>query len=184
MQKNDIVKSAVKTGAILLVIASVIALILSVVNHLTAPVIAENDEQTRKQAIAEIFEGCESEKTDYADDAVSELFRITKDGETVGYCCHVSTDGFADKIEMMIGVDRDGEKVTVRQIRILSIQDTPGIGLKVQDEGFLSSFAGKEAASEVDAITGATYSSKGVKAGVDASLEAVKALIVKGGENA
>lgn len=185
MENNhSVVRSAVKTGAILLAIAVVIALILSFVNYMTAPVIAANDEATRQQAIAEIFEGCESAKVEYKDDAVSELFEIRKDGAVVGYCCHVSADGFADKIEMMIGIDCGTAGNTVRAIRILSIQDTPGIGLKVNDPEYLGKYSGAASGNEVDAITGATYSSKGIRAGADASLSAVNAFTAKGGENA
>ena len=89
---------------------------------------------------------------------------------------------------MMVGISTDGKVVGVK---ILSHGETIGIGTKIEEEGFLSGFIGREGslsykkgagADEVgviDGISGATYSSKAVIVGVDAALGAYKT--AKGG---
>ena len=77
---------------------------------------------------------------------------------------------------MMVGVDIDG---TVTGVRAVKNSETSGIGSRVMENenGVLDQFAGKSAAdgtlvvgSNVDAITGATVSTKGIAAGVNAAL--------------
>ena len=82
---------------------------------------------------------------------------------------------------MMVGVDADK---AVTGVSIVSNSETSGIGSKVMENeptasgvGVLSQFVGKSAAdgtlsvgSNVDAISGATVSSKGVTTGVNAAL--------------
>ena len=68
--------------------------------------------------------------------------------------------GFADNIGMMIGINASGN--TVRGIRVMSIADTPGLGLKVAEDSYLSTFVGRNEAGAADVISGATYSSNGI----------------------
>ena len=88
---------------------------------------------------------------------------------------------------MMVGIDMDG---AVTGVSIISNSETSGIGSKVMNnetltsganagQGVLEQFIGKSAAdgvlsvgSNVDAITGATVSTKGVTTGVNAALAA------------
>ena len=88
---------------------------------------------------------------------------------------------------MMVGVDTDG---AVTGVSIVKNSETSGIGSKVMNNdplpsgtGVLDQFIGKTAANgalavgtDVDAITGATVSSKGVTAGVNAALAAAGAI--------
>ena len=77
-------------------------------------------------------------------------------------------------------------------VRILSMNETVGIGDAVKDEGFLSGFIGKsgsveyvkgggEGAGQMDGISGATYSSKAVIVGCNAALTAYAAYISESG---
>ncbi len=78
-------------------------------------------------------------------------------------------------LDLLIAMNTDG---TVKGISVVSITETPGLGTNVNNEEFLSSF-GKtaedavivkktpSAANEVEAVTGATYSSKGVASAVN-----------------
>jgi electron transport complex protein RnfG len=77
---------------------------------------------------------------------------------------------------MMVGVDTDG---IVTGVSIVSNSETKGIGSKVMSNvnGVLDQFKGKSAADgtlsvgkNVDAISGATVSSRGVTTGVNAAL--------------
>ena len=98
----------------------------------------------------------------------------------IGYCVDVQAMGFGDNIRMMIGVSADHRVIG---IRILSIAETPGIGMAVADEDYLSGYVGLAAPvtfgdgpNEADAITGATYSSRAILNGVNLALEYLREL--------
>ena len=97
------------------------------------------------------------------------------------YALKVVTSGSQGKIEMMVGVDAEG---VVTGVSIVKNSETSGIGSKVMTNmptasgvGVLSQFEGKSAAdgtltvgANVDAISGATVSTRGVTNGVNAAL--------------
>ena len=187
--ENNAVKKTARIAGVLVIITTLTAVLLAVINLLTEPVIAENNAATKQAAIAEIFEG--ADKTESLDslfaeeypEGLTELYTVYKGEELLGYCAGVESMGFSDNIGMMVGVTADGK---VKGIRILSISDTPGLGMKVNDEDYLSGYEGisyPAAFGEgVDAITGATYSSKGVRNGVNIALEFCSRLTVEGEE--
>ena len=91
------------------------------------------------------------------------------------------SSGSQGKIEMMVGVDGEG---AVTGVSIVKNSETAGIGSKVMNNentaagvGVLTQFEGRTAAdgvltvgSNVDAISGATVSTRGVTNGVNAAL--------------
>lgn len=100
-----------------------------------------------------------------------------KDGKTVGWAFKTAPQGYSDKIEMLTGVDIGGR---VRGVKILAHRETPGLGANIVKPEFLGQFTGKTSAdplepkSDIDAITGATISSRAVSRGVRGSLELLK----------
>ena len=109
------------------------------------------------------------------------VYEAQAGGSTAGYAIKVVASGSQGKIEMMVGVDGEG---TVTGVSIVKNAETAGIGSKVMTNmptasgvGVLSQFEGKSAAdgvltvgSNVDAISGATVSTRGVTNGVNAAL--------------
>ncbi|MGN1127407.1 MAG: RnfABCDGE type electron transport complex subunit G [Candidatus Flemingiibacterium sp.] len=168
----------------LLIISAVTALLLAGVNALTAPRIAENNELEKKNAIAAIFPSSDDcQLTDISADGVELVYLVLKDGDLLGYAASVSTMGFGGEIELMVGVTAEG---TVRGIKVVSHSETPGLGSRVDDEGYLSQYAGLggnlSIGSDVDAITGSTISSKAVLRGVNAALSAYSAIFTENDE--
>ena len=89
---------------------------------------------------------------------------VHKDSEGFGYVIETVTTGYAGEIRMLIGVSKDG-KVTGLVVR--EMNETPGLGLNaLNDVDFLSQFLNTEGDAEVgtnvDAITGATVTSKAI----------------------
>jgi len=77
--------------------------------------------------------------------------------------------GFGGKIGVMVGIDV--EKDTLAGIGILSHQETPGLGSRISESNFTNRFKGKPLTADfsvkkdngdIDAISGATNSSRGV----------------------
>ena len=89
-------------------------------------------------------------------------------------------------LDLLIYMNSDG---SVGGISVISISETPGLGTKVNDPEFLNKFCGiaenavivKQAPvseNEVQAVTSATYSSKGVASAVNDAIEAYKSMEV------
>ena len=117
---------------------------------------------------------------------VTEAYEVKAGGERIGYAFKMVASGSQGNIEMIVGVDADN---AVTGVSIVSNKETAGIGSKVMDNnalpsgtGVLDQFAGKSGAGSlvvgktVDAISGATVSSKGVTKGVNAALAVAEAL--------
>ncbi len=112
---------------------------------------------------------------------LTEAYEVTVGGEHAGYTLKIVASGSQGAIEMMVGVDAEG---AVTGVSVVKNAETKGIGSKVMNNdplksgvGVLDQFAGKTTAdlplsvgSNVDAIGGATVSTKGVTAGVNAAL--------------
>ena len=110
------------------------------------------------------------------------VYEVQVGGASAGYAIKVVASGSQGNIEMMVGVDGEG---TVTGVSIVDNSETSGIGSKVMENqnGVLDQFIGKSAAdgtlavgTNVDAITGATVSSRGVTAGVNAALAVAGAI--------
>ena len=113
--------------------------------------------------------------------SVTEAYEVLAGGAPAGHALKIVASGSQGSIEMMVGLDAEG---VVTGVSIVDNSETAGIGSKVMENeptsagvGVLSQFVGKSAAdgtlsvgSNVDAITGATVSTRGVTAGVNAAL--------------
>lgn len=128
-----------------------------------------------------------SEAAAAAGGTLDSVYEALVGGENAGYAIKVVASGSQGNIEMMVGVDGEG---AVTGVSIVSHSETSGIGTKVMGNeatasgvGVLDQFQGKSAAdgtlavgSNVDAITGATVSTRGVTTGVNAALAVAGAM--------
>ena len=175
----------------LLIICTVVSAVVSAVHGLTYEKYQQNLLEQKRTAISALFGGtavdCEELATE--GDSVEELYRVRRDGNVVGYCANVKSAGFGGDIDMMVAISPDGELLGVR---IVSMSETPGLGSRAGEEDYLSqyeqmTFPGSHAhedlvlGEDVDAISGATISSRAVLSGVNAALDALLPYIVVGG---
>ena len=173
----------IKYGGILFAITFVVALLLGVVNYFTAPVIAENTAAAALEAVGTVIGGeieAGSGKELPAPDTVDAVTAYTTDRGTA-YAVSVSPSGYGGAIEMMVGLDADAN---VTGVKILSMSETAGLGANAKDnEAWLAQFQGQ--GGELDALTGATITSRAVESGVNAARDAVRAIegIEGGGTN-
>ncbi len=111
--------------------------------------------------------------------------------ELLGYVITVTNgEGYGGDIQISVGVLADG---TVAGVEILSIGETPGLGMNAQNDSFLNKFSGvttdgftytktgSTRPDEIDAISSATYTTKSMTNGVNAALAAYAAIMDKGG---
>jgi len=117
---------------------------------------------------------------------LTEMYEILVGGENAGYAFKITASGSQGNIVMIVGVDAD---LAVTGVSIVSNSETSGIGSKDMDNeatsagtGALDQFVGKSGAGSlvvkqnIDAVTGATVSTKGVTKGVNAALAAAEAM--------
>ncbi len=174
-----------KLAGTLLGICLVVALLLGAVNYVTKPIIDPRQKEKNDAAMAQVLPADSYELVEGVQaDKVTALYRAVADGVQTGYVVQVSSSGFGGTISMMVGVSMDG---AVTGVAVTKQSETANIGSRVVgDQSVLDRFVGmSHAAGEItvnsganrfDGVSGATVSSKGVTAGVNAALAAVAAL--------
>ena len=181
MQKKEVL-FYVRVSGILLLICALVAVLLAGVNQLTKDTIAAHKAEKVNNAIGAIFADSTATETDLPEGhaLVTAVYIVTIDETTVGYCYTVTPNGFGGALELMVGVSPAGK---VCGVEVIDHSETSGIGSNVLTSTYLARYLGKAGTltlgEDVDALTGATVSSKAVLAGVNAAL-AAHADVVKG----
>ncbi len=176
-------KDNVKPPIILTVICIAAALLLTFAHELTKENIAEQKAMRFNSSVEALFGKTESTLIDdnFGNDAVQAI-AVTSDGKTA---IQVVTDGYTKGgINILVGIDENG---AVSGIEFVSLGETPGLGSKVRDnEDFREKFYGtSETGVQVDSISGATFSSKGMNSAVNTALKVYtenKEAILSGGK--
>ena len=133
-----------------------------------------------------VLSDCELEKFSDA------VYVGIENGEIKGYAVNVVTpEGYGGDIQFTVGFDMEG---TVTGVSMLSISETAGLGMKAKEAEFLNQYVGKSggsfvvnkdnsagAANEIDAISGATVTTRAVTKGVNAAYITVTQ-ILNGGD--
>lgn len=185
-QKNEFVQ----LGGILCAITLVVALALGAVNAVTAGPIAEQNAQKIKDSLENVMPGAESEQIDVPEGTtvttetknatsvtILSAYKMTKDGADAGYCVEVGPTGFGGAVDTMVGIDSDGKVTGISVISASS--ETPGLGARSTEQEFQAQFAGQvgtevavaKDGGSIDALTGATITSRAVSEGVVAAAQ-------------
>ena len=179
MKTNEnIVAYVIRLAGTLLLITAVVAALLAGVNSITAPAIAQLNYEKTQEAIGAVLPGG-GDAVEFTDESglVSNVYK----GET-GYAVEVAPVGFDSAITMMVGVDFEGN---VLGISVISQKETAGLGAVCAattsaGEAFRGQFVGMSGSvsvtkdgGEVEAISGATITSRAICVGVSAALECI-----------
>ena len=182
-QNESMVMYVLRLAGTLFLIAAVVAMVLAGVNAVTAPAIAELNAAKTQEAISAVLPGgFDTEITDYADASgiVSKIYQGAN-----GYAVEVGPGGLDNTITMMVGIDNEGK---VLGISIVSHTETAGLGavaaagtpagiaFRDQFVGASGSVSVTKDGGTMDAITGATITSRAICVGVNAALDAVAGL--------
>ena len=184
-------KYILKLSITLLVICLVVALALGFVNGITADKIAALQEQAKQESLQAVFPDAtfneleiSAEQQAAADEYGVELMYVYEVADGSGYAIEVGPSGFSGTIDMIVGINADG---SVAGISVISNTETAGIGTNVCSDkpnrngvGVLSQFIGLTATADnpftvnsgsnrVDAISGATVTTKAITTGVNAA---------------
>ena len=182
-QNESIVMYVLRLAGTLLLITAIVAACLAGVNAVTEPIIEElNAAKTQEAIMAVLPGGFDSEIADFTD-ATGLVSKVYQGAE--GYAVEVGPSGFDNTITMMVGIDNEGK---VLGISIVSHTETAGLGavaaagtpagvsFRDQFVGASGSVSVTKDGGEMDAITGATITSRAICVGVNAALSCVAGL--------
>ncbi len=210
MQKNNDTSSTVlyvvNIAARLLVICAFIAALVASVNFITKDKIALNQKMATAEALSGIYAGdglvftvsadgeyavcdqegnvigaCEAVEGEWTEN-IDAIYEISlSDGNVFGYCAEASPMCFKDEVGLIIAAKPDG---SLRQVEVISLKETKGIGDKILSADFLDKFKNKTSGFTVDAaerkgylIAGATRTSEPVTLAIDEALGGIMQVI-------
>jgi len=162
---------------VLLAICVVVTAALAATNYVTAPIISAAAEQRAGGAMVELIPTATSfapiEISDkMAELGIKELYDAMEGDTQLGYIVVSASAGYkgADSIILMVAVDLD---LSIINLRTLQNNETTGLGTRVSEPEFESTFIGSNASfADYEAISGATISSKAYFAAADHALQA------------
>jgi len=166
---------------ILIIMAVVCSTTLAVVNRITSPIIAKQNEIKSMSTVLDVFtipyETLESDdliatyKQSIEEYEVNglKLFREQESGHTA---ISITGSGFKGSITVIVALDND----IISGFRVVDQVETPGLGARITEKRFQNSFIGKKVSegitmvrsgaageNEFDAITGATETSRALE---------------------
>ena len=172
----------VKLALILFAVSAIVALCLGLVNGVTADRIAAIAAEKLAVAMSEVLPADEYTDVEYTGGDQTIDF-IKKAGDK-GYVVQCTVSGSQGSITMLTGVASDG---TITGISVLKHSETPGLGAiagaasnvgiewRAQFQGVPSAAVTKDG-GQIEAISGATITSRAVCTGINAALDAVAGL--------
>jgi electron transport complex protein RnfG len=201
---ND-TKSMIKNALILFAITLVAGVLLGLVYQVTKDPIAYQEKLAQDKANQSVFaaantfddvdvnEAGAAAATEGRSGVTIQSVKEAKDGSgsVLGYVIQVKSKGYGDFITYTVGITNDG---SINGISIISIAETPGLGMNAE-KVIVPQFADKaatafgvvkngqlsDAATQIEAISGATITSRAVTEGVNGAV-AYFENVLKGGQ--
>jgi electron transport complex protein RnfG len=135
--------------------------------------ITENQQRALNDAIREVVPGTATTETIESEGPARGIYKCLDDsGQLVGWAIDISGGGFVDKIRLVAGLDPEAQTLT--GLKVIEDLETPGLGNKIEDPEWAGQYEGLDATrevsvekrppiegqNEIQAITGATWSSR------------------------
>ena len=166
---------------LLIIMAIICSSSLALVNIKIAPIIRKNQEITAMSTVLGVFnvpfdsrnrDGIISLYNQRIEERVEQELTLFNEKESGATAVSFSGNGFQGAISLVVAVD--GETIT--GFKIVSQQETPGLGARITEKSFQNSFIGKQVSGGVtmtksgnagprqfDSITGATETSRALE---------------------
>lgn len=173
---------------VLFLISAIAALCLGLVDNITADKIVAINQKNTEDAMAEVLVADSYTKLDYSGEAVLQgdvtIAGVYQAGDA-GYVVEDAPQGFSGAISMVVGVKADG---TISGVSIIKHAETSGLGSLAAKPAFKDqytnpdnvnsngTFSVNKDGGKIQALTGATITSRAVTRGVNAALEVVASL--------
>ncbi len=177
--KNSKIGYYLKLTLTLLVISAVVACLLGLTNFVTADKIAQINAEKTAASMQEVLPADEYTPVEYTG-AEANVAAVHKAGDA-GFVVEVTPSGFGGTIDMVVGVSTNG---TVIGISIINMSETSGLGANAAKESYRSQYVGlsgqlavSKDGGQIDALTGATITSRAVTEGVNTALRVAAELM-------
>jgi len=190
-------KEALKFGLILAIVCVVAGVFLAGVNRLTKSLILARAEEEKSASLKEVLPQAYNFEAVKEGDNTLCYRAYDRNKNIIGVAFIASAKGYSSTIETMVGMLNDG---TINAIKILQQNETPGLGARIQEvkddvtifaaltgrrsavsqrPWFQQRFSGRKPGelTHVDAMSGATVSSKAVINSVKEKSEEIMRLI-------
>lgn len=170
---------------VLTLICLIAALALAGVDRFTTEPQLEEKRLARLRAIKSVLPHFDNDPLKNKKELEAITFYLAKKaGEITGVAFSSKGEGYSGFITIMMGVNPEDDSIT--GIEILEHLETPGLGANIEEEEFRNQFKRKSSANsklvdgrlavnkdkgDIDALTGATISSRGVTEAVDKGLK-------------
>lgn len=182
-------KSVIKQALVLFLTTVIIAGLLGLVHYITKEPIQEQLEQElllSKQILlpsAKTFETIDITKNNISTVKMVER-GLDSSGNKVGYVVTVTPKGYGGEILVMVGFDAS---ISITSYRILTSNETPGLGDIAGKPEFTSRFEGRSSfpinivktptnETDVQGITGATITSKAMVEGINKAADIIMSI--------
>lgn len=156
----------VRDVSVLFLVGITSAFLLSFVYSKTSPLISKHKEESLKESLNEVFE---EKSARFEEIKTDTLWKVFKEEKQIGIVFRYSKKGYSGLVRPIVGVDSTGKIIRVK-IPKGELSETPGLGMKIAEENFLSQFhnlIGDEIflkkdkqQGKIDAVTSATISSR------------------------
>lgn len=163
-------KKHLPAWAVLCIITLVAGLALGGVYTLTRDTIAGRNALAAQEARASVLPEADSFTEETPPEGLDSCYIALKGDTVVGKIGVITVKGYGGEVEIVVGVDTEG---TIQGISVggADFNETVGLGARVKEAAFTSQFTGKvpplTVKVDVDAVTGATISSRAVTNGVN-----------------
>lgn len=174
-------KDSLRLGFTLFVVCALSAIILAISNNATKGVIFEREFEESVKLVKEMF----GEEYDYeildetklqgikeSVDGVLEIYIVKNEDEIIGYGFKTVSNGYKPDVIMLVGVNIDK---TVKGVKVISHEETNGIGTNALTDEYLNTFNEISLENEVpsDVVSGATRTSAAVIKSVNIAKDAL-----------
>ena len=170
-------RNILKLSAVLLIIAAISGVTLGVIYTITKEPIAKQVKLEEEKALKAIFPKATSFNLTTGKDSYT-YYEVYTKNKLIGYTIDASGQGFSSIIRIKIGLNPDKE--TIKDIKIIKQGETPGLGTRVEGTKFTDQFMNKTLKQillkkdsnkgTIDALTGATISSRTVSKAMQKSI--------------
>jgi H+/Na+-translocating ferredoxin:NAD+ oxidoreductase subunit G len=184
-------REVIKLGLVLLIITSIAAVVLAFSNDYTKDIIADVEEKVNNDARMEVLPQAKDfkpldeqqfKKLQDENNKIIEIYVGYSESENIaGYTIKTATPGYGGDVLVITGISSEGK---LTGMKVVSHQETPGLGANSTKPDFQEQFEGKlvdseitvvksspSSENEIQAITGATITSRAVTSGVNIARE-------------
>ena len=174
-------KYIIKPAFTLFIIAALVTALIGFVYSLTLEPIANQRKKAQEKTMKAIFPDAQAFRELPAEKQgnIDRIFEGVRGNESIGYVIELSPAGYSGDIFMMVGISR--LKNEIAGMRVIKHTETPGLGALATKEKFYRKYDNRTLVplrvvrsspgpDDIEAITGATITSKAITNAVNEAL--------------